>query len=163
MSSTAAQSEKHDVLDDETFMSAADLRAYMERVELAKASKQLNAFEGAESARRELIKTLSEPIALTPEKVAELKQTLAHKIRSAAERGEMEIMVMRFPNALCTDHGRTINNAAENWPDSLTGRPRQAYEFWRDHLQPANFKLRAMIVDWPEGMPGDVGFYLSWA
>jgi hypothetical protein len=22
--------------------------------------------------------------------------------------------------------------------------------------------LKAMIVDWPAGMPGDIGFFLSW-
>ena len=69
----------------------------------------------------------------------------------------------RFPNTLCTDKGRAINNAEEGWPDSLTGRPRQAYELWRDHLRAGHYKLKAMVIDWPNGMPGDIGFFLSWA
>ncbi len=70
---------------------------------------------------------------------------------------------MRFPVALCSDHGRAINNGDADWPDSLTGRPRQAYEFWRDHVRPAGYRLKAMIIEWPGGMPGDVGMFLSWA
>ena len=38
----------------------------------------------------------------------------------------------------------------------------QAFEFWRDHLQPEGYGLKAMIVDWPEGLPGDIGFFLTW-
>jgi hypothetical protein len=49
-----------------------------------------------------------------------------------------------------------------DWPDSLTGVPRQAYEIWRDHLKDAGFHLRAMIVEWPQGLPGDVGLFLAW-
>ncbi|GGF66724.1 hypothetical protein GCM10007301_27990 [Azorhizobium oxalatiphilum] len=163
MSAAVAPSEAHEALDDEAFMSAEDLQKYMDQISLAKASRRSDALDGVEAARQELVKTLSEPVDLTPDRIAELKRTLAHKMRSAAERGQNEIMVMRFPNALCTDHGRTINNSAENWPESLTGRPCQAYEFWREHLQPAGFRLKAMIIEWPNGMPGDVGFFLSWS
>jgi len=76
--------------------------------------------------------------------------------------GLTEVMVYRFPNSLCTDKGRAINNMDEDWPDTLTGRPRQAYEFWRDQLRPGGYRLRAMIVEWPGGLPGDVGFFLQW-
>ena len=69
---------------------------------------------------------------------------------------------MRFPNTLCTDKGRALNNSERTWPDTLVGRPRQAYEFWREHLQPAGYRLKALIVDWPGGLPGDVGFFLGW-
>jgi hypothetical protein len=69
---------------------------------------------------------------------------------------------MRFPHELCADKGRAINNAEPGWPETLTGRPRQAFELWRDHLRPAGYRLSAVIVDWPGGLPGDVGFFLSW-
>ncbi|MEP9377481.1 hypothetical protein ABLE91_12245 [Aquabacter sp. CN5-332] len=163
MSDATTHSDQHAKLGDESFMSADDLRAYMTEVELAKASRQLDSMDRAEKARQEMAKKLAEPIDVTPEKIAEVTRNLVSKIKAAAQRGETELMVMRFPNTLCTDKGRAINNSVEGWPDTLTGRPRQAYEFWRDHLKPANYKLRAMIIDWPHGMPGDVGFYLSWA
>ena len=71
-------------------------------------------------------------------------------------------MVMRFPNAVCTDKGRAINNADPSWPDSLTGRPRQAYEFGATNSGMPVSALSAMIIDWPGGLPGDVGFFLKW-
>ncbi|WP_248310009.1 hypothetical protein [Bosea sp. WAO] len=144
-------------------MSADDLRSYMADLEMAKASKLLGAMDKAEEARKKLVATLQEEIAVTPEKIAEIKHSLANKTRAAAERGEKEVLVMRFPSALCTDRGRAINNAEADWPTTLTGRPRQAYEFWKEHLQPAKYKLRAMIVEWPGGLPGDVAFFLSWS
>lgn len=163
MSQAAMQSDQRmATLTDETFMSASDLRSYMEEVEIAKASKQLASMDRADKARQDLMKTLAEPIEVTPEKLAEVSRTLASKLRTAAERGETELMVMRFPNLLCTDKGRAINNNEEGWPETLTGRPRQAYEFWRDHLKPANYRLKAMVIEWPQGMPGDIGFFLSW-
>ena len=155
--------EQHTTLGDESFMSADDLRAYMMEIEKAKLSKEISAMDRADKAREELIKTLSQPIDLSPETLHDIAQNLSTKMRLAAQRGETEIMVMRFPNVLCTDKGRAINNAEDGWPDTLTGRPRQAYELWRDHLRQGHYKLRAMIVDWPNGMPGDVGFFLSWA
>jgi hypothetical protein len=149
-------------LADETFMSAADLRTYMTEMQMAKASKSLDGMDRAEKARQELAKRLAEPIDLTPERLKEILQPLKSKLRAAAERGQTELMVMRFPNSICTDKGRAINNADPTWPETLTGRPRQAYELWRDQLRSAGFRLSAMIIDWPGGLPGDVGFFLKW-
>ena len=161
--STASSKPQAATLADESFMSADDLRSYMAELEMAKASKLLGAMDKAEQARLKLVAALKEEIAVTPAKIAEIKQSLANKTRAAAERGEKEVMVMRFPSALCTDRGRAINNSEADWPTTLTGRPRQAYEFWKEHLQPAKYKLRAMIVEWPGGLPGDVAFFLSWS
>ena len=161
--STASSKPQTATLADESFMSADDLRSYMAELEMAKASKLLGAMDRAEEARKKLVATLQEEIAVTPEKIAEIKHSLANKTRAAAERGEKEVLVMRFPSALCSDRGRAINNAEADWPTTLTGRPRQAYEFWQEHLRPAKYKLRAMIIDWPGGMPGDVAFFLSWS
>ena len=147
-------------LGDESFMSATDLRAYMTEMDMANASKEIDRMDRAEKARQELMKSLSTEVP--PEKLPEVKASLLHKLRSAAQRGGRELMVMRFPTALCTDKGRAINNAEAGWPETLTGRPRQAYEFWRDQLRPAGYRLKAMIVEWPGGLPGDVGFFLQW-
>ena len=146
----------------ETFMSAADLRNYMTEMQMAKAMKSVDGMDRAEKARQDLIKRMSSPIDLTPEALQEILQPLRTKLRAAAERGQTELMVMRFPNALCTDHGRAINNSDPDWPNTLSGRPRQAYELWRDQLRPAGFRLSALIIEWPGGLPGDVGFFLKW-
>jgi hypothetical protein len=149
-------------LGDETFMSAADLRSYMTEMQMARASKSVDGMDRAEKARQDLIKRLAEPLDLTPERRKEVLLPLRAKLRAAAERGQTELMVMRFPNVLCTDKGRAINNADPSWPETLSGRPRQAYELWQNQLKAAGFRLSAMIIEWPGGMPGDVGFFLKW-
>jgi len=149
-------------LADETFMSASDLRNYMTEMQMARAMKSVDGMDKAGQAREALIKRLAEPIDLTPERLKEIIEPLKTKLRSAAERGETELMVMRFPNSLCSDKGRAINNADPDWPETLTGRPRQAYELWQNQLRPAGFRLSAQIIEWPGGFPGDVGFFLKW-
>lgn len=148
-------------LGDESFMSAAELRNYVMQTEMAKASKDVGSGL-AEKARAELIKSLMEPVAVTPEKITEVKRRVLGQLRNAAVKGNKEVLVMRFPNALCTDKGRALNNLEKGWPSTLLGRPLQAFEFWRDHLQSQGYGLKAMIVDWPAGLLGDIGFFLTW-
>ena len=69
---------------------------------------------------------------------------------------------MRFSSEYCTDGGRAINNLEPDWPQSLTGFAKRAYEFWQKELQPKGYKLRAQIMDFPGGMPGDVGIFFRW-
>lgn len=147
------------VVDDETFLSVKELKSYMADVDAARASQAVAAMDQAAKARKEMIAELMKPIELTTER----RDALIQRIKQAASRGETELMVLRFPVELTTDHGRAINNNEEGWPDTLLGRPRQVYEIWKDHLQPAGYKLKAMIVDWPGGLPGEVGMYLAWS
>ena len=71
--------------------------------------------EGAEHAadvevaavaqRREWVK------ALIDQQIDDAKwQELLHQARQAAEQGEKEYLLLRFPSALCTDDARAINN-----------------------------------------------------
>jgi cyclopropane fatty-acyl-phospholipid synthase-like methyltransferase len=91
---------------------------------------------------------------------AKARVTLA--VRRAAERGEKELQVMKFSSEFCTDKGRAINNFEADWPETLTGFAKEAYEAWEEHLRPLGYKLRAQILDYPNGMPGDVGLILYW-
>ena len=142
----------------DAFMSADELRQYSTQVEMARASKEVDSMDLAGKARAELIKRLSTPIKVTPE----IGVRLRGRLKSAAASGKSELEVMRFPVDLCTDRGRAVNNAEPGWPDTLTGVPRQAYEIWQQYLQPAGYRLKAMIVEWPNGLPGDVGLILAW-
>jgi len=72
------------------------------------------------------------------------------------------VQVYRFPNALCSDRGRRINNSEPDWEATLEGRPKAAYEFWHDHLRPLGFHLKAEVLEYPGGMPGDIGLILTW-
>jgi hypothetical protein len=87
---------------------------------------------------------------------------VSRAVKSAAERGERELQVLRFSSEFCTDGGRAINNFEPHWPETLTGFAKRAHEFWQKELQPLGYKVRAQILDFPGGVPGDVGIYLSW-
>jgi cyclopropane fatty-acyl-phospholipid synthase-like methyltransferase len=89
-------------------------------------------------------------------------ERLSRVVKSAAERGEREVLVIRFPSEYCTDAGRAINNFEANWPETLTGFAKRAFEFWQKELQPQGYKVRAQIMDFPGGMPGEVGLFLRW-
>ena len=90
------------------------------------------------------------------------KERLNVVIKRAVENGLSEIQVMTFPSAWTTDHGRRINNNEPDWPGSLDGFARRAYEFYLKEMHPLGFRVRAQILNYPNGMPGDVGLYLSW-
>jgi hypothetical protein len=63
---------------------------------------------------------------------------------------------------LCSDDGRAINNGDPNWPETLVGLAQRAFEFYKSELQPHAYKLRAKVLDFPGGKPGEVGIALSW-
>ena len=49
-------------------------------------------------------------------------------VRCAAEQGQSEIEILRFPSQCCNDHGRAINNLEAGWQDTLTGAARWVYD-----------------------------------
>ena len=78
-------------------------------------------------------------------------------MRRAAEQGQSEIQILRFPSQYCTDHGRAINNFEEGWPKSLTGFALRVHEAYVERLQPQGYKIRAQILNYPDGGLGEVG------
>ncbi|MDS9469806.1 hypothetical protein RGQ15_19800 [Paracoccus sp. MBLB3053] len=84
-------------------------------------------------------------------------------VMNAVEKGQFEALVYSFPSKLCTDHGRAINNNDRDWPETLQGKARAFYDRFKENLQPKGYKMKAMIINFPDGMPGDVGFFLDWA
>jgi hypothetical protein len=79
----------------------------------------------------------------------EVFERVSWAVKSAAERGEQELMVLRCSSEYCTDDGRAINSIEPDWPNTLTGFAKRAYEFWQKELEPHRYKLRAQIVDFP--------------
>jgi hypothetical protein len=84
------------------------------------------------------------------------------RVRLAAEHGEREIRVLKFPAAYCTDHGRAINNLEDGWPETLSGYARRAYDVYAAHFQPRGYRFRAQILTYTDDGLGKVGLYLSW-
>ena len=48
------------------------------------------------------------------------------------------------------------------WEKTLTGIPKEIYQLWKDYLQPRGYKIAYQIIDFPGGVPGDIGITLSW-
>jgi CBS domain-containing protein len=87
---------------------------------------------------------------------------LMHQARLAAERGEKEFMLLRFPSQLCSDGGRAVNAREPHWPATLRGEAAEIYLCWERDLKPHGFRLSASVLDFPGGMPGDLGLFLTW-
>jgi hypothetical protein len=140
-------------------LSAADIRRRMAEREAAKAAEEVRRMREHEEKQKAVMEEFHKPPDRTPE---QLMQTVMQLINHSSESGHTEVQVYRFPNALCSDRGRTINNSEPGWEKTLEGRPKAAYEFWHDHLRPLGFHLKAEVLDYPGGMPGDIGFFLTW-
>ena len=126
---------------------------------LKKASEAARKHKAAEVEKKALLDKLTKPSGVSEEE--RLKRAAAI-IERAVANGLTEVEVMRFPNALCTDHGRAINQQESGWEKTLTGLPKELYEFWNRQLRPRGYKLRFQIVDFSQGVPGDVGITLKW-
>ena len=81
-------------------------------------------------------------------------------INRAAGNGLTEVEVLRFANTLCTDKGRAINQMEPGWEDTLTGIPKELYQFWNRYMQPRGYRVKFQIADWPNGMPNDISITL---
>jgi hypothetical protein len=135
----------------------------MEKLALAeaeKASETARKQASVEAENKGIIDKLLKPSGVSDE---EALKRVGVMIERAVANGLTEVQVYRFPNVLCTDHGRAINQQEPGWEATLTGLPKEMYEFWDRQLRPLGYKLRFQIVDFPDGMPGDVGITLKWA
>ncbi len=122
--------------------------------------QQMRQKEKADAEKKALLNQLSKPSGISDEEA--LKRAAAI-IQRASNNGLTQVKVLRFSNALCSDHGRAINNDLEpGWENTLTGLPREMYQFWDRHLRPLGYKIRVEVVDFAGGVPGDIGPTLKW-
>ena len=140
-------------------LSVKELQAKIALAESEKASAAMRQHAAAEEEKKALLDHLTKPAGLSDDQVAEKASLI---INRAVENGLMAVQVFRFPHSLCTDNGRAINQAEEGWEKTLTGVPKEIYEIWKRQLKPRGYHIRYEIIDYPGGMPGDVGIFLSW-
>ena len=140
-------------------LSAKELMAKIAKVEGEKASKAMKAHEAAEAEKQALLDRLARPSGLSDDEVMEKAAIIVNR---AVENGMTSVQVFRFPNHICTDNGRAINQVEDGWEQTLTGVPKEIFEFWKRQLKPRGYHIRYEIIDYPGGMPGDVGIFLSW-
>jgi hypothetical protein len=140
--------------------SAKDFMKKIVLAEAEKASEEARKRSAEEGEKAALIEQLSKPSGVSDEEG--IRRAL-RIIERAAGNGLTEVQVYRFPNQLCTDKGRAINQQEPGWENTLTGVPKEIYSLWQRHFRDRGFKLRVQIIDFPGGMPGDVGMTLSWS
>ena len=134
-----------------------ELRRIAEEKEMAQLREALEKKRKADEERHHLHDAF-----MAEELVPDVFERASRMVKGAAERGEREVLAIRFPSEYCTDGGRAINNFEPNWPETLTGFAKRAHEFFLKELQPKGYKVRAQIMDFPGGVPGDVGIFLRW-
>ena len=54
------------------------------------------------------------------------------------------------------------NASLTDWPKTLRGEAAEIYLHWERELKPRGFHLMARVLDYPNGMPGDIGLFLGW-
>ena len=138
---------------------AQDIRKQIALKEAEKASAAMRELSAADAEKKALLERFSKPSGVSDEE--RLKRAAAI-IKRAADNGLTEVEVGRFPNSLCTDRGRAINQREPGWEKTLTGLPKELYDFWEKYLKLRGYKVGFNIVDFPGGMPGDVGVTLRW-
>lgn len=144
---------------DDLLPTAKEIQKQAAIKEAEKAEEHLRQLAAAESAQRELIVKLSKPSGLSEDEKIKLASNV---IQRAVRNGLSEVQVYRFPNILCTDRGRSINQMEPGWERTLTGIPLEIFRLWSDHLKPRGYRIKYQIIDFPGGMPGDIGIVLAW-
>jgi hypothetical protein len=140
-------------------LSVKELQAKIALAESEKASRALKAQQAEDAAKSELFDRLSKPSGLSDDEIMDKANAV---ISRAAENGLMSVQVFRFPNSLCTDNGRAINQQEPGWEKTLAGIPKEIYAFWKRRLEPLGYRIGYSITDYPGGMPGDVRVMLRW-
>ena len=138
-------------------LSAGAVHDYLRSVKEEEEAKR-RAQEAVAKAERDKLQQAFAEREVRPEAL----DRIATLVRKAVEMGEKSALVLQFPSDWLPDQGRAITNHDRNWPQKLEGFPRKAYDFFARELEPRGFQLRAEVVSWPGGMPGDVGFFLAW-
>jgi len=140
-------------------LTAEECNEKMAIAEAEKASEDARRWAAAEAEKKALLDRLIKPSGVSDE---ERMKRAAAIINRAVSSGLQEVQVGRFPNTLCTDRGRAINQQEPGWETTLTGLPKELFEFWKTYLKPKGYRIKFQIVDWPNGMPGDIGVTLNW-
>jgi hypothetical protein len=138
-------------------LSAAELRKSMlqkemERMDLEETTRKSEGQRLAEFTT----KFLHEHV--TDDEIAMVRRL----VMNAVTNGEMEAMVYSFPSDLCSDSGRAINNQEPRWPETLQGKAKEFFERYETFGKPQGYRLKAMVINFPGGIPGDIGFFLNW-
>lgn len=138
-------------------LNADTIQALLREREKQKAEEMRKREETAQAARDKLHEAF-----MTEDVPQDALDQVALMVRKAVEMGERQVLVFRFPSNWLPDRGRAIINQEADWHAHLVGIPQRAYAYFERELKPRGFQVHAEIVDWPNGMPGDVSIFLRW-
>jgi len=134
-----------------------DLKEIASGAEIAKMEEERQSKKKREQQQQELREAF-----MAREIQAEAVDRINRATRIAAEQGKHQLEVLTFPCKFCSDGGRRINIADPEWPSTLEGFAKKAYEFFNKELRPLGYKMHAEVITFPGGMPGDVALFLKW-
>ncbi len=129
------------------------LQKEMEKVDVERKAREAEEKKLADFTRDFLANHVSE------DEIAMVRRLVALAVKD----GKMEAMVYSFPSDLCSDSGRAINNNDPRWPETLRGKAKEFFDRYETLGKPQGYRLKAMVVNFPGGVPGDIGFFLNWA
>jgi hypothetical protein len=120
--------------------------------------------EAAEAKRRKLEDDqMAQMQAFLEGNVTEAElERIRSRAANAIQNGHLEMEVLSFPASLLSDKGRAVNNFDPNWPETLRGKAAAYHQLFKVRGEPLGYKMTARILNYPGGMPGDVGLFLSW-
>jgi len=144
---------------DDLLPTAKEIKKLAAVKEAEKADQYAQRLAIVEAEKRALIERLSKPSGLSEEEKVKLASTV---IQRAVRNGLTEVQVYRFPNSLCTDHGRAINQQEPGWEKTLQGIPLEIFQLWSDYLKPRGYRINYQIVDFSGGVPGDISITFAW-
>jgi hypothetical protein len=142
-----------------TLPSAKELMAKAAAKEAQKAAEAMRLQAKVDAEKKALIERLQRPSGLSDEEALRRVKAI---IERAVNNGLTQVQVYRFSNSLFTDRAPAINQQEADFASTLTGLPREMYDFWARQLKPLGYKLQFHIVDFPNGVPGDIGITLKW-
>lgn len=139
-------------------LSASGLRGLATHFQEQENAKRTQAKHLAEERHQKQVREL-----LAAHLTEEAWQQMLANARVSAVNGHEDSLLLRFPSELCSDRGRAVNAADHDWPQKLRGMPADIYIRWRNELYPQGFGIHARVVNFEDGVPGDIGLFLSWS
>ncbi|MGD9783844.1 MAG: CBS domain-containing protein [Hyphomicrobiaceae bacterium] len=141
----------------EPSLTAADFR---NSVEL---HRERDAIERAEIARREAERHEHDIEVILGTHVSDDDwHRLLLAARHAAENGERDFQLLRFPRETCSDGGRRIGIGAPDWPTTLRGEAAEIWMRFARELKGGGFRLVARTIEYHNDIPGDLGLWIVW-
>jgi hypothetical protein len=139
------------------FIKPTDLKEISSEAEAAEMNKEAKFKKQQEKAKKELHEAF-----LARDVHPDVVERVNNAVRIAAQQGLQKIEVITFPCSYCNDRGRRINNLESDWPSSLEGFAKKAYDFYDKELKQLGFKVSAEVISFEDGMPGTIAMYLKW-